>query len=241
MIAQLRRIYALLDQSQRRHLGWLLVTIVLSGLMEVIGISSIFPFMAVVARPESVEGNRVLQYIYQLFGFQSQYRFLFALGLVVLAIMLVGSAIAAAMSAMMLRFGHRVGSDLAVRMLGSYLEKPYTFFLSRNSATMTLNVIGETSGMVMGAIVPALQTLAKLLVAAFILLLLLFVDPLLAMIVAIAVGGSYFLVFLFVRRRLAIIGRPTNADIVAKLARPAASRTGEHLLGFPSVPPGGSP
>jgi ABC-type bacteriocin/lantibiotic exporter with double-glycine peptidase domain len=210
MANQLRRIYALLDKSQRRQLAWLLVTIILTGLMEVIGISSIFPFMAVVARPESVEGNRILLYVYQLFGFQSQYRFLFALGLAVLAIMLIGNAIAAATSAMMLKFGHRVGSDLAVRMLGSYLEKPYTFFLSRNSATMTLNVIGETSGMVMGAIVPALQTFAKLLVAAFILLLLLAVDPLLALIVAIAVGGSYFLVFVFVRRRLAIIGRLSN-------------------------------
>jgi ABC-type bacteriocin/lantibiotic exporter with double-glycine peptidase domain len=210
MTDQLRRIYALLDGSQRRQLGWLLVTIILTGFMEVIGISSIFPFMAVVARPESVEGNRILLYVYQLFGFQSQYRFLFALGLAVLAIMLIGNAIAAATSAMMLKFGHRVGSDLAIRMLGSYLEKPYTFFLSRNSATMTLNVIGETSGMVMGAVVPALQTFAKLLVAAFILLLLLAVDPLLALIVAIAVGGSYFLVLVFVRRRLAIIGRLSN-------------------------------
>ena len=211
MIAQLRRIYALLDVSQRRQLRWLLVAIVLTGLMEVVGISSIFPFMAVVARPESVQTNAAMLYVYNLFGFQSQYRFLFALGLVVLAITLLGNAIAAAMSAMMLRFGHRVGSDLAVRVLGSYLAKPYTFFLSRNSATMSLNIIGETNGMVMGAIVPALQTFAKLLVAAFILLLLLAVDPLLALIVAVAVGGSYFLVFVFVRSRLSTIGRQSNA------------------------------
>jgi ABC-type multidrug transport system fused ATPase/permease subunit len=207
MASQLRRIYALLDGSQRRQLRWLLITIILAGLMEVIGISSIFPFMAVVARPESVEGNRILFFFYELFGFQSQYRFLFALGLAVLAIMLVGNALAAATSALMLRFGHRVGSDLAVRMLDMYLEKSYTFFLSRNSVTMTLNVIDETSGMVMGAIIPALQTFAKLLVAVFILLLLLVVDPLLAIIVAVAVGGSYFLVFVFVKRRLTTIGR----------------------------------
>lgn len=210
MFAQLRRIYALLDKSHRRQLGFLLIAIILAGVMEVIGISSIFPFMAVVAKPDSVEGNRILLTLYQLFGFQSQYRFLFALGLAVLALMLVGNAISAATSALMLRFGHRVGSDLAVRMLRSYLDQPYAFFLSRNSATMTLNVLGETSGMVMGAIVPALQTAAKTLVTVFILLLLLVVDPLLAMIVAFAVGGSYLLVFVFVKRRLATIGRLSN-------------------------------
>ena len=207
MFPQLRRIYALFDTHQRRQLGRLLLVIVLTGLMDVIGISSIFPFMAVVARPESVQSNKVLLFFFEAFGFESQYRFLFALGLLVLAIMLIGNACAALTSAMTLRFGHRVGCDLAVRMLGSYLEKPYTFFLSRNSATMTLNIVGETSGLVLGAVVPALQTFAKAIVAAFILLLLLFVDPVLALLVAAGVGGSYLLVFLFVKRRLAFIGR----------------------------------
>ena len=210
MIAQLGRIYALLNQPQRRQLRWLLLGIVITGLLDVAGISSIFPFMAVVARPDSVQGNRVLLFLYESLGFESQYRFLFALGLVVLAIMLVGNAMAAMTSAMMLKFGHRVGSEMAIRMLASYLEKPYSFFLSRNSATMTLNVVGETGGMVLGLIVPALQTLAKMIVAVLILLLLLAVDPILAVIVAVAVGGSYFLVFLFVRRRLAVIGRLSN-------------------------------
>lgn len=210
MIIQLRRIYTLLNGAQRSRLHWLFLAIVLTGLMDVIGISSIFPFMAVVARPESVQANKVLFYFYQTLGFDSQYRFLFAMGLVVLAIMLLGNALAALMSALMLRFGHSVGSELAVRMLASYLDKPYTFYLSRNSATMTLNVVGETSGLVLGVIVPALQTLAKLVVTVFILLLLLVVDPLLAVIVAVAVGGSYLLVFLFVKRRLSTIGRLSN-------------------------------
>ena len=207
MFLQFGRIYALLDAHQRRQLGWLLLVIVLTGLMDVIGISSIFPFMAVVARPEVVQSNKVLLFFFDAFGFGSQYRFLFALGLVVLAIMLVGNACAALTSAMTLKFGHRVGCDLSVRMLGSYLEKPYTFFLSRNSATMTLNIVGETSGLVLGAVVPALQTFAKLIVALFILSMLLFVDPVLALLVAAGVGGSYLLVFLFVKRRLAYIGR----------------------------------
>jgi hypothetical protein len=201
-----------LNQPQRRQLRWLLLGIIITGLMDVAGISSIFPFMAVVARPDSVQGNRILLFLYEGLGFGSQYRFLFALGLAVLGIMLVGNAMAALMSAMMLKFGHRVGSEMAIRMLASYLEKPYSFFLARNSATMTLNVVGETGGMVLGLIVPALQTLAKMIVAAFILLLLLAVDPVLAVIVAVAVGGSYFLVFLFVRRRDGGIGRDQGSQ-----------------------------
>ncbi len=206
MIEQLRAVYALLNNQQRRTLARLLVLIVLVGLIDVVGISSIFPFMAVVARPESVETSRILHYIYQSLGFSSQYRFLFALGLGVLIIMLLGNGLAALMTKLMLKFSYDVGHELSVRMLRSYLDKPYSFFLARNSATMVLNVIGETSGMVMGVIVPGLQTFAKIIVTFLMLSLLLAVDPVLALIVAAVVGGSYMLVYIFVRSRLSAIG-----------------------------------
>lgn len=206
MIDQLRAVYALLNHRQRRALAWLLVVIILVGLIDVVGVSSIFPFMAVVARPESIDSSRILYYVYQSLGFTSQYRFLFALGVGVLLIMLVGNALAAYMTLAILRFSHGVGYELSTRMLTSYLSKPYTFFLGRNSATMVLNVIGETGGMVVGVMIPALQTIAKMIVAACMLGMLLMVDPVLALIIATIVGGSYVLVFLFVRKRLSDYG-----------------------------------
>ena len=206
MIDQLRAVYALLNHRQRRTLAWLLVVIILAGLIDVIGVSSIFPFMAVVARPESIESSRTLHYVYQALGFASPYRFLFALGVGVLLIMLVGNALAAFMTLAILRFSHEVGYELSIRMLTSYLAKSYVFFLSRNSATMVLNIIGETGGMVVGVMIPALQTVAKMIVAACMLSMLLVVDTVLAVIVAVTVGGSYMLVFLFVRKRLSEYG-----------------------------------
>ena len=206
MIEQLTKIYALLDARQRRSMTWLLAVIVVVGLFDAVGVASIFPFMAVVSRPESIETNKVLQILYQSLGFSSPYRFLLALGFGVLFIMLLGNALAACMTFMMLRFGHSVGHDLSVRMLASYVERPFTFFLRRNSSTMVLNVIGETGGLVLGVIIPALQTFAKTIVALCILGLLLVVDPVLALVVAATVGGCYMLVFQFVRKRLSAIG-----------------------------------
>lgn len=205
MIDQLRTVYALLNRRQRRSLAWLLLVIVLVGLIDVIGLSSIFPFMAVVARPESVESSRVLHYVYQTLGFTSQYRFLFAIGLGVLVIMLLGNSLAALMTMMMLRFSHEIGHELSVRMLGSYLDKPYSFFLTRNSTSMVLE-IGQTGGLVTGVIVPTLQIFAKFTVTLFVLALLLAIDPVLALMVATAVGGSYILLFIYVRKRLSSLG-----------------------------------
>ena len=71
---------------------------------------------------------------------------------------------------------------------------------------MVSNVIGETGGLVQGVMIPALQTFAKMIVAVCIFILLLVFDPVLSLIMAAVVGGSYLLVFLCVRERLAVIG-----------------------------------
>ncbi|HEX9853683.1 MAG TPA: ABC transporter ATP-binding protein, partial [Woeseiaceae bacterium] len=210
MMGPLRRTFALLSARERRKLAWLLGAMVFTGLLDVVGISSIFPFMAVAARPESIESSKVLSYLYHFLGFTSNYRFLFGLGVAVLCLIVLGNTVTALMTAMMLRFAHNTGHALSCRILTDYFHKPYAFFLSRNSITMTVVIIEEVAGLVHGVVLPALQTAAKAIVTLFILILLLAVDPLLALIVASGVISAYLLMFRMVRRRLQVIGVLTS-------------------------------
>ena len=210
MMGRLRRTFALLSAREQRDLAWLFGAMVFTGLLDVVGISSIFPFMAVAARPESIESSRALSYLYHSLGFTSNYRFLFGLGLSVLFLIVLGNTVTALMTAMTLRFAHNTGHALSCRILTDYLHKPYAYFLSRNSVTMTLVIIEEIAGLVHGVLLPALQSAAKAIVALFILILLLAVDPLLTLIVALGVSGAYLLIFSVVRRRLHVIGELTS-------------------------------
>jgi len=210
MMGSLRRTFSLLSAGERRSVSCLFGAMIFTGLLDVVGISSIFPFMAVAARPESIESSRVLNYLYHLLGFTSNYRFLFGLGVAVLCLIVLGNTVSALMTAMMLRFAHNTGHALSCRILADYLSKPYAFFLTRNSVTMTLVTIEEIAGLVHGVVLPALQTAAKAIVTLFILILLLVVDPLLALIVASGVTSAYLLMFRLVRRRLQVIGVLTS-------------------------------
>ena len=210
MMGPLRRTFSLLSAGERRNLSWLFVAMIFTGLLDVVGISSIFPFMAVAARPESIESSRALSYLYHFLGFTSNYRFLFGLGVAVLCLIVLGNAVTALMTAMMLRFAHNTGHALSCRILTDYLHKPYAFFLSRSSITITVVIIEEVAGLVHGVLLPVLQTAAKAIVTLFILILLLAVDPLLALIVASGVTGAYLLMFWMVRRRLQVIGVLTS-------------------------------
>jgi ABC-type multidrug transport system fused ATPase/permease subunit len=203
---QIRQILALLNDGERRRLKWLLATMVLMGLIDVIGISSVFPFMAVVAKPEIVQANHTLNAIYEYLGFGSVYRFLFFMGIVVLLAIFIANLFGAFVTWLLLRFSHTLGHELSIRILRGFVGKPYVFFLSRNSTTLGLVAVGEVGGLVTGVLVPGLQAVSKAIVACFILLLLVAVDFLLAITVAVVVGGAYLCIFLGVRRRIARLG-----------------------------------
>jgi ATP-binding cassette, subfamily B, bacterial PglK len=209
MVGQVDRLWALLQPAEKRRLWILLGAMAVMGLLEVIGVSSIFPFIAVVAKPETVQSHELLRAVYERIGFASPNRFLFFLGLVVLAALFATNLFAAFVSWLVLRFSHGLGHSISVRLLRACMDKPYVFFLARNTSTLTVSVIGEVSGLVNGVVVPALQTIAKLIVAVMLLGLLMVVDPWLATCVALAVGGIYASVFAALKARLTTLGNRT--------------------------------
>jgi len=76
--------------------GWLLCMIVAMALLEMLGVASIMPFMAVLANPEIFETNVMLNVVYQAasqhLGIATTEQFLFALGMLVLVLLVVSLA-----------------------------------------------------------------------------------------------------------------------------------------------------
>ena len=66
-----RKIRDLLDARERRNAVILFVMMLFMGLFEVVGVVSIMPFVAVLAKPDVVHTNNYLSTMYQFLGFSS--------------------------------------------------------------------------------------------------------------------------------------------------------------------------
>jgi len=97
-----------------------------------------------------------------------------------------------------------------LRVIRMYLRQPYSFFLNRNSSRLMLNATGEVEGVVNGVVIPVLQGVTKAAVAACIALLVIVVDPILALSFMGVVGGAYTLAFLLVKGRVADLGKKSQ-------------------------------
>ncbi|AHE98543.1 ABC transporter ATP-binding protein [Thioalkalivibrio paradoxus ARh 1] len=203
--------WRLLTPRERRRGLLVLAMVITMALLEMASLASIMPFLAVLGNPELVETNRVLASAHELLGFESVDRFLVALALVAFVVIITAGAFRSLTKFAIARFTEMRRHSLGSRLLETYLGKPYPFFLNRNSADLAKSILSEVDQIVWYVYGPAFRVLAYLVVSLAIIVLLLVMDPTLALTVATVLGGAYGLVFFVVKGVLGRIGRDRSA------------------------------
>lgn len=201
-----RKIYALLSKKERRQLFWIVPIITFMALLQVVGIASVAPFLALVAKPTTITTNKYLDWAYTTFGFTDPTRFLIATGLMALFAILFTNLFTAYTTWLLYKFSWNTYHSLSERTLINYLYKPYSFYLNRNTADLGKNILSEVSETVRNVLVPTMNLISRSVVAVFVLFMLVLLDWRLALIMFGIVGGAYGLIFYFVRRKLSAYG-----------------------------------
>lgn len=175
--------------------------------LEVANVSAIGPFLTLATDPSMVEQNVVLSFLYQRFEFQDANTFLIVVGLGVFMLMLLSNGWSALTTWAQLRLAWSLNHYLSSQLLARYLRRPYTYFLSRNTADLSKNILSEVQEITNQMLRPLILAIGRGVVAVGLILLLVVTNPVLALLVTIVVGGSFGAVYASVRRKLGLIGR----------------------------------
>ena len=206
MIEVYRKIFSLFDAQERRQFWLLTGVMVLVAFFEIVGISAVMLLLNVLSHDTSIHTNPALAFFFTRLGFTDDFSFEVALSIVVMVVVMAGLAIKAGGSYAAIRFGTMRGYTISSRLLGSYLNQPYAWFLERHSSEIGKNVLNEVDGIVSRVISPALRLIASTLMVAAILGLLMFVDPLVTIFASALLGCSYAIIYLKLRERLRRLG-----------------------------------
>ena len=176
MFSVVRKILSLLTKKERWQLFWLSLAIVLMAIVEVAGIASIMPFMAVVGNPEVIKTNQWINWVYQIAGFTSSDQFLVFLGVFVLFVIIVTNVFKAVTVWLESKYIYGRTRNLSQRLFSHYLKQPYSFFLNQNTQILGKNLLTEVIQFVGSVLRPAIDIVSKVIVVLFIFILLFFVD-----------------------------------------------------------------
>jgi ABC-type multidrug transport system fused ATPase/permease subunit len=206
-VTVVRKVFDLLSRRDQLWFLLLLAVLIVVATLEMAGIASILPFMAIVTNPESIHTNQWLARVYDGLGFRNDEAFLTFVGAVVLGLLIVSNMSKAFSTWLTLRYHNKLAHTFSRRLLANYMARPYTFFLGRNTSEMGSTILTEANRVVSGVISPLTDIISYSLVSAAIFVLLIIVDPWVALTIASVLGGSYFAVYLLARRKLGVISK----------------------------------
>ena len=230
MLEIYRKFLEILTSREKRQ-GLLVVLVVtLMAVLEVGGVASVMPFLSLLGDPDAVNSNDFLRALFEGLGFKSRHNFLIFLGLGAFSVVLFSSFFKVFSLYVMQRFVQMRRHSIGERLLESYLRQPYSSFLDRNSGDMAKNILSEVDQLIGQALQPGIQVVAYSVVAAAILLLLVAMDPWLAIGIGSLIGGLYALIYGLVR---GVLGRMGQERVEANRQR--FTTAGEALGGIKAI------
>ncbi len=206
----IKKFLYLLNPIERIRAFILLVMIFVMALLEMIGVVSILPFMAVLTNPTLIETNFILIKVYkisEIFGVKTNQQFLFVLGVLVFILLVTSLFFKALTTYAQLRFVQMREFSISKRLIEGYLYQPYSWFLNQNSADLGKTILSEVATVIDSGFTPLMEFLSKGMVAIILIGLLIFVDPLLALVVGFSLGITYGIIFYFTHNYFSKIGK----------------------------------
>ncbi len=171
----IQKLLFLLTPRERKRSLLLLLMILIMSLLDMAGVASILPFMAVLTNPEMIETNDILTKMFELskiFGIENNLQFLFALGLTVFILLIFSLSFKALTNYALIRFVQMREYTIGKRLIEGYLHQPYSWFLSRHSADLGKIILSEVQQLVSDGIRPLMELIAKGMVAFTLIILL---------------------------------------------------------------------
>lgn len=199
MLKIFKSIVAILTPQERKRGVVVLGMAIVLGFLETAGVASIMPFLAVAGNPEMVERMRPLSSLYDTLGFTSINSFLLALGAAAVGMLVVTSAFKLLTNWVQLRWVSMRRHSISHRLLGAFLDRPYEFFLGRNSADISKGILSETNEVINQVLKPGIEMISNAIIAIVLIAFLVYMNPLMAAAVAGVLGSGYVVTYLAIR------------------------------------------
>ena len=207
MLSSLKQLWQILSPLDKRKVIYVFILVMGMAFIESAGVISIMPFLAVLSNPDVVESNSYLKQLYDFTEAANKQNFILYLGFLSLFVVICSTVFKIVTQYAVNRFASLQRHYFSTRLLKTYLQQNYEFFIQRNSATLVKNILSEVDQLIWTMILPALTLMSYGVVLLSMVGILLLYDPLMAIATAFVLGLFYASIYMLVRKKLTQIGQ----------------------------------
>src|SRR5438034_4368987 len=157
----IRRVLFLARPYGRKKLALVFFLSLAQGIFQVIGVTSIFPFLALAADPERIRHSKFGLRFLALLPPMGNRELLIAAGIVAIAALFFSNGINLLAEYTRTRYANSFGHWLRMRLLRRMASQPYSYFLRRNSGDLLRKVMADVTAYIGGVLLPLLDGIAR--------------------------------------------------------------------------------
>jgi len=177
LVDYLQKLLCLFNKREKIQFGSILIIIFIGALLEMIGVGLVIPFIGLISSPDSIALMNIVARLPAKIREMSTNQ-LFSLSCIFLILFFfIKNAYLTVMMDFQYKFIYSKQADFSRRLFEKYLEKPYLYFLQKNTAELQRNINSEVTNFFSFAILPMFTVISECIVVLLIGILLLIINP----------------------------------------------------------------
>ena len=230
-----KKLLFILSKEERKRAAFLFLLILTMALIDILGIASIMPFIALLTNPEIIYTNEILNSVYKkgsTFGVNNEQDFLIFVGIIVFSLLITSITIRALTSYFQSKYLRYCEFSLSKRLFKLYLYQPYSWFLNQNSSYIGKTILSETGNVIGRGLNQFISLTSNIIILLTLFTMLLYVETALTLLMSATIGLFYLIVYSLMRKLLNKIGEKNfkNNELKFRTLLEAFSATKEVKL-----------
>lgn len=206
MLRLLKRLYKILTRREKILAAIVVTLFSVTSLMEVAGLGLVFVYVKLIMDPTQIALLPHVDALRAMLGLDTDRKFLTALGVFLLAVMLSKSALGVANIWASSRFSLGRLASFSEDLYAIYLYRDYLSFLKVNPSVLKQNILDETYQTIFNVMIPVFIIISELITLSAIILMLFILYPVQTFVMALTVALMFGSFLLFTRKFLDHIG-----------------------------------
>lgn len=143
-----KQVLSILNRGEKIKLVILFFMVGLGSILELLGVSAFSPLINLITDPSIIHTKWYLEWLYQALHIQDTRRFLSVVILIIISIYIIKNVYLIWERNILYRYIFNVQKRVSVKLLKAYLNEPYSFFLTRNTAVLQRSLQSDTDSFV---------------------------------------------------------------------------------------------
>lgn len=207
----IKKLSGLLNRAQKIKIGIIMFMLLISGILETVGVSMILPLLEAILDQEKFLKNPIVKWIMTFLAIEDIETFILVILLALIGIYLVKNIYLLFVTYIQARFVNRNRCVASKNLLSQYLHRPYEYYLNAETATILRTIYGDMDN-VFNLLLQCMNLAAEAIVAVCVGTFLFIVDFKMAIMMIFLLGVTTIFITKILKPRLGAAGENSRYE-----------------------------